>query len=47
MRFRAVDAAGNASGWTQGTVRIDRTAPTDPTVTGGSAGLAERRVARR
>ncbi len=37
VRFRAVDAAGNASGWTDGPVRIDRTVPTDPTVAGGSA----------
>ena len=37
VRFRAVDAAGNASGWTDGPVRIDHTVPTDPTVAGGSA----------
>ena len=38
MQFRAVDAAGNPSDWTPAsptpasTVRIDRTAPADPTV---------------
>ena len=37
VRFRAVDGAGNASGWTQGSVRLDRTVPTDPSVLGGSA----------
>ena len=36
VRFRAVDAAGNTSGWTQGTARIDRSAPSDPTLSGGS-----------
>ncbi|MFN8121542.1 MAG: choice-of-anchor C family protein [Thermoleophilia bacterium] len=45
IQFRAVDNAGNASAWTpahvggasaNGTVRIDRTAPTAPTVSGGS-----------
>jgi hypothetical protein len=36
VRFRAVDGAGNASTWVQGTARIDRTAPSDPTVAGGS-----------
>ncbi|MFN8109212.1 MAG: choice-of-anchor C family protein [Thermoleophilia bacterium] len=35
-QFRAVDAAGNVSAWSaSGTARIDRTAPTDPTVSGG------------
>ncbi len=44
VQFRATDGAGNVSGWGPGagaagaTVRIDRTAPTDPNVTGGSAG---------
>jgi hypothetical protein len=43
VQFRAVDAAGNASAWipasqTAGdTVRLDRTAPTAPTVSGGSS----------
>jgi hypothetical protein len=37
VRFQAVDGAGNTSGWTSGTAMIDRTAPTDPTVSGGSA----------
>ncbi|MCC6831102.1 MAG: choice-of-anchor C family protein [Thermoleophilia bacterium] len=37
VQLRAVDAAGNTSAWSaSGTVRIDRTAPTDPTVSGGS-----------
>jgi large repetitive protein len=41
VRFRTVDGAGNESPWapssgTSGTVRIDRTVPTDPTVSGGS-----------
>jgi hypothetical protein len=36
VRFAAVDAAGFASSTTQATVRIDRTAPTAPTVSGGS-----------
>ncbi|MCC6831103.1 MAG: FG-GAP repeat protein [Thermoleophilia bacterium] len=41
LRFRAVDAAGNASAWTSATadgpntVRIDRTGPTVPGATGG------------
>ncbi|HEY7815945.1 MAG TPA: hypothetical protein VIC62_22060, partial [Nakamurella sp.] len=38
--FRAVDAAGNASAWSPpssaATIRLDRTGPTDPAVTGGS-----------
>ena len=44
IEFRAVDVAGNLSDWTPtppnatGTVRIDRTAPTDPTISGGSLG---------
>jgi hypothetical protein len=42
VRFRAVDNAGNSSAWSpaaagaDNTVRIDRTAPTNPVVTGGS-----------
>ena len=42
VQFRAVDGAGNASAWApaggtpSGTVRIDRSVPADPTVTGGS-----------
>jgi len=36
-QFRALDAAGNTSGWSAtGTARIDRTTPTAPTVAGGS-----------
>ena len=44
VQFRAVDGAGNLSAWAPATaspsniVRIDRTAPTLPTVTGGQAG---------
>jgi hypothetical protein len=44
VQFQAVDAAGNASPWSpapsvpQSTVRIDRSIPTPPTVTGGSLG---------
>ncbi len=36
VQFRALDVLGNASAWVKATVRIDRTAPTDPTLTGGS-----------
>ncbi len=41
VQFRSVDTAGNTSAWvpasgTGGTVRIDRSAPADPSVTGGS-----------
>lgn len=36
VRFRAVDGVGRASGWVQGTARVDRTAPSAPSVTGGS-----------
>ncbi|HEY7812969.1 MAG TPA: hypothetical protein VIC62_07000, partial [Nakamurella sp.] len=36
IRFRANDNAGNSSTWTQGAVPLDRTAPTAPTVSGGS-----------
>src|SRR6185437_9826600 len=36
VRFRALDNVGNASNWVTGTVRLDRTAPTAPTVSGGS-----------
>ncbi|MFN8121538.1 MAG: choice-of-anchor C family protein [Thermoleophilia bacterium] len=42
VQFRSVDNAGNTSAWTPAsstagsTVRIDRSAPTDPTVSGGS-----------
>ena len=36
VQFRALDAAGNTSGWVQGTVKLDRTLPTSPTVSGGS-----------
>lgn len=37
VQYRAVDAAGNASPWSQAIVRLDRTAPTAPGVTGGGA----------
>ncbi len=37
VQFRSVDAVGNVSAWVNGTVSIDRTAPTAPTDTGGSA----------
>lgn len=43
VQFRAIDAAGNTSTWTpalgdaNGSVRLDRTPPTYPLVTGGSA----------
>jgi hypothetical protein len=36
VHFRALDLAGNASGWVSATVRLDRTAPSVPTVSGGS-----------
>ncbi|HEY7258871.1 MAG TPA: hypothetical protein VH459_07370 [Gaiellales bacterium] len=36
VQFRSIDAAGNRSGWVQGTVKLDRTLPTNPTVSGGS-----------
>ena len=36
VQFRAIDGAGNTSGWVQGVARIDRTAPSSPTVSGGS-----------
>lgn len=44
VQFRSVDVAGNASAWTPAsktaaaTVRLDRTAPTTPVASGGSAG---------
>ena len=43
VRFRAVDDVGRVSGWVQGTARVDRTAPSAPTVSGGS--LSWRNVA--
>ena len=36
VRFQALDNAGRASAWTQTSVQLDRTAPSLPTVTGGS-----------
>jgi len=36
VRFQAVDGAGNRSAFVQATVRIDRSAPTAATVSGGS-----------
>jgi hypothetical protein len=39
VQFRAIDNAGLASGWTTTKhVRLDTVAPTDPTLTGGTAG---------
>jgi hypothetical protein len=44
VQFRSVDAVGNASSWAPttpdagSTVRIDRTIPTNPVVSGGTAG---------
>src|SRR5207248_857505 len=44
VQFRSVDAAGNASDWAPAgpddgsTVRLDRTIPTSPIVTGGTDG---------
>jgi hypothetical protein len=38
VRFRAVDALGNASAWAQSVAMIDRTAPTDPTISGVPGG---------
>ena len=37
VQFRAVDNASLDSAWTQAEVDLDRTSPTDPAVTGGSA----------
>ena len=41
VRFRSIDAAGNTSAWTTvgptSTVNLDRTVPSTPTVSGGSA----------
>jgi hypothetical protein len=36
VEFRSLDAVGNASAWTTAQVNIDRTAPSAPTVSGGS-----------
>jgi hypothetical protein len=36
IRYEATDNVGNVSGWTQATVKLDRTAPSAPTVAGGS-----------
>ena len=42
VRFRAIDGAGNVGAWAPAagtalaTARLDRTPPTDPTVSGGS-----------
>lgn len=35
VRYAAVDGVGNVSPWTQETVRLDHTAPSAPTVSGG------------
>jgi hypothetical protein len=40
VQFRSIDAAGNPSAWVQGTVKLDRTLPTNPTVSGGSTSWA-------
>ena len=37
LRFRAVDAAGNASAWMSGDAWLDRTPPSDPSLAGGSS----------
>src|SRR5262249_6527749 len=37
VRFRSADNAGNVSAWVGDTARIDRTPPSDPSVSGGSA----------
>ena len=37
VQLRAIDGAGNTSGWVGDTARIDRTLPTSPTVGGGSS----------
>jgi hypothetical protein len=48
VQFRSVDNAGNVSAWTlagsSATVRLDRTAPTLPTVTGGSTTCTSRQI---
>ena len=50
VQYRGVDGAGNLSAWTPSTsgsgntVRLDRTAPTDPVVTGGSLTCAVQRT---
>jgi hypothetical protein len=36
VQFQSLDNAGNASAWVQATVRLDRSAPTAPNVSGGS-----------
>ena len=36
VRFQALDVAGHASAWAQTSVQLDRTAPSAPTVAGGS-----------
>jgi hypothetical protein len=38
VRFRAVDALGNASTWAQSVAMIDRTPPTDPAISGVPGG---------
>ena len=48
VQFRSVDNAGNLSSWTvagsSATVRLDRTPPTAPTVTGGSTTCTSRQI---
>ena len=36
VQFQSLDNAGNTSAWVQATVRLDRSAPTAPNVSGGS-----------
>jgi hypothetical protein len=41
VRFAALDVAGHTSAWTQTSVQLDRTAPSAPTVAGGSLAWAD------
>ncbi len=47
VQFRAVDAVGNVSPWSSAMALIDRTAPTDPVITGVSAGVGQHVVGDR
>jgi large repetitive protein len=48
VQFRSIDYAGNVSNWTiagsSATVRLDRTAPSLPTVTGGSTTCTSKQI---
>ena len=50
VQYRSIDGAGNVSAWTPSTggagntVRLDRSAPTEPAVTGGSLTCAAQRT---